>query len=147
MKSMFNSDASLPYNHHLFESPILKKTIKVDGEAGYNYSQMAQNEFTDRKIRGSNPTSTSLFLSGIGQPSRFLQVARQLDIRGHDISVQNRCYNYDLFERFIVKKRTNVDGEGAWCYLTTIILWCIHLQTLIQAVFVETNEKNATEIS
>ncbi|KER31668.1 hypothetical protein T265_02174 [Opisthorchis viverrini] len=32
MISVFNTDASLPYKHDLFESLIVKKRIKVDGE-------------------------------------------------------------------------------------------------------------------
>ncbi|KER18911.1 hypothetical protein T265_15756, partial [Opisthorchis viverrini] len=32
MTSVFNTDASLPYNHDLFESLIVKKRVKVDGE-------------------------------------------------------------------------------------------------------------------
>ncbi|KER24640.1 hypothetical protein T265_07738 [Opisthorchis viverrini] len=31
MTSVFNTDASLPYNHDLFESLIVKKRVKVDG--------------------------------------------------------------------------------------------------------------------
>ncbi|KER23838.1 hypothetical protein T265_08381 [Opisthorchis viverrini] len=30
--SVFNTDASLPYNHDLFESLIVKKKVEVDGE-------------------------------------------------------------------------------------------------------------------
>ncbi|KER24549.1 hypothetical protein T265_07817 [Opisthorchis viverrini] len=32
MMSGFKTDASLPYNHDLFENPIVKKRIKLDGE-------------------------------------------------------------------------------------------------------------------
>ncbi|KAG5447169.1 hypothetical protein CSKR_106414 [Clonorchis sinensis] len=32
MTSVFNTDNSLPYNHDLFESLIVKKRIKVGGE-------------------------------------------------------------------------------------------------------------------
>ncbi|GAA48716.1 hypothetical protein CLF_101948 [Clonorchis sinensis] len=35
MTSVFNTDASLPYNHDLFESLIVKKRIKMDGEGTY----------------------------------------------------------------------------------------------------------------
>ncbi|KER28454.1 hypothetical protein T265_04683 [Opisthorchis viverrini] len=33
--SVFNADASLPYTHDLFESLIVKKRVKVDGEGTY----------------------------------------------------------------------------------------------------------------
>ncbi|KAG5453231.1 hypothetical protein CSKR_111918 [Clonorchis sinensis] len=35
MTSVFNTDASLPYNHDLFEILIVKKRIKMDGEGTY----------------------------------------------------------------------------------------------------------------
>ncbi|GAA51111.1 hypothetical protein CLF_105599 [Clonorchis sinensis] len=35
MTSVFNTDASLPYNHDLFESLIVKKRIKMDGKGNY----------------------------------------------------------------------------------------------------------------
>ncbi|GAA57238.1 hypothetical protein CLF_112371, partial [Clonorchis sinensis] len=35
MTLVFNTDASLPYNHDLFDSLILKKRIKVDGEGNW----------------------------------------------------------------------------------------------------------------
>ncbi|KAG5452186.1 hypothetical protein CSKR_104286 [Clonorchis sinensis] len=49
MTSMFNTDASLPYNHGLFESLIVKKRIKADGE-GTCVSKQAQ-----WGSRGPNP--------------------------------------------------------------------------------------------
>ncbi|KER22167.1 hypothetical protein T265_09673 [Opisthorchis viverrini] len=36
MTSVFNTDASLPYNHDLFKSLIVKKRVKVDGEGTYD---------------------------------------------------------------------------------------------------------------
>ncbi|KAG5451771.1 hypothetical protein CSKR_109199 [Clonorchis sinensis] len=36
MTSVFNTDASLPYNHELFERLIVNRRIKVDGEGTYN---------------------------------------------------------------------------------------------------------------
>ncbi|KER22258.1 hypothetical protein T265_09620 [Opisthorchis viverrini] len=32
MTSVFNTEASLPYNHDLFENRIVKKRVKVDGQ-------------------------------------------------------------------------------------------------------------------
>ncbi|KAG5454274.1 hypothetical protein CSKR_106538, partial [Clonorchis sinensis] len=55
-------------------------------------------------------------------------------------------YNHDLFESLIVKKRIKMDGEGTYCCLTTIIPRCLHLQTLIQAIWIETDNKIATDI-
>ncbi|KAG5443251.1 hypothetical protein CSKR_111052 [Clonorchis sinensis] len=61
---MFSTHASLPYNHDLFESLIVKKRIKLWSEA-----QWLQRESTDQMVRGLNPTSASgLFLSRLGQP-------------------------------------------------------------------------------
>ncbi|KAG5443212.1 hypothetical protein CSKR_110559 [Clonorchis sinensis] len=56
-------------------------------------------------------------------------------------------YNHGLFECLIVKKRINVDREGTYCCLTTIIPRCLHLQTLIQAIWIETDNKIATNFS
>ncbi|KAG5446649.1 hypothetical protein CSKR_108306 [Clonorchis sinensis] len=53
-------------------------------------------------------------------------------------------YNHDLLESLIVKKRIKMDGEGTYCCLTTIIPRCLHLQTLIQAIWIETDNKIAT---
>ena len=55
-------------------------------------------------------------------------------------------YNHDLFESLIVKKRIEMDGERTYCCLTTIIPRCLHLQTLIQAIWIETDNKIATDI-
>ncbi|KAG5445444.1 hypothetical protein CSKR_103747 [Clonorchis sinensis] len=55
-------------------------------------------------------------------------------------------YNHGLFESLIVKKRINMDGEGTYCSLTTIIPRCLQLQTLIQAIWIETDNKIATDI-
>ncbi|GAA50978.1 pangolin, partial [Clonorchis sinensis] len=55
-------------------------------------------------------------------------------------------YNHGLFESLIVKKRIKMDGEGTYCCLTTIIPRCLHLQTLIQAIWIETDNKIATDI-
>ncbi|GAA56011.1 hypothetical protein CLF_109637 [Clonorchis sinensis] len=50
-------------------------------------------------------------------------------------------YNHDLFESLIVKKRIKMDGEGTYCCLTTVIPRCLHLQTFIQAIWIETDNK------
>ena len=55
-------------------------------------------------------------------------------------------YNHDLFESLIVKKRIEMDGERTYCCLTTIIPRCLHLQTLIQAIWIETDNKIAIDI-
>ncbi|KER32981.1 hypothetical protein T265_01068 [Opisthorchis viverrini] len=55
-------------------------------------------------------------------------------------------YNHDLFESLVVKKRIELDGEGTWCYLTTIIPRYLYLQTFTQAIWVETDNKNVTDI-
>ncbi|KAG5445568.1 hypothetical protein CSKR_106926 [Clonorchis sinensis] len=55
-------------------------------------------------------------------------------------------YNHDLFESLVLKKRINVKGEGTYCQLTTIIPRCLHLQTLIEAIWMKTDNKNATDI-
>ncbi|GAA57568.1 ATP-binding cassette transporter [Clonorchis sinensis] len=55
-------------------------------------------------------------------------------------------YNHGLFESLIVKKRIKMDGEGTYCCLTTIIPMCVNLQTLIQAIWIETDNKIATDI-
>ncbi|GAA51458.1 intraflagellar transport protein 81 homolog, partial [Clonorchis sinensis] len=43
MTSMFNTDASLPYNHDLFEILIVKKTIKVDAYCFVNGQLVQEN--------------------------------------------------------------------------------------------------------
>ncbi|KAG5447960.1 hypothetical protein CSKR_100924 [Clonorchis sinensis] len=41
----------------------------------------------------------------------------------------------------IVKKRIKVDREGTYCQLTTIIPRCLHLQTLIQSIWMENDNR------
>ncbi|KAG5441943.1 hypothetical protein CSKR_107977, partial [Clonorchis sinensis] len=55
-------------------------------------------------------------------------------------------YNHDLVESLIVKQRIKVDGGETWCQLTTIIPKCLHLQTFTQAIRIETDNKNITDI-
>ncbi|GAA51008.1 hypothetical protein CLF_105402 [Clonorchis sinensis] len=55
-------------------------------------------------------------------------------------------YTHDLFENPIVKKRIKMDEEGTYCYLTTIIPRCLHLQTLIEAIWIENDNKIATDV-
>ncbi|GAA49355.1 hypothetical protein CLF_102917 [Clonorchis sinensis] len=55
-------------------------------------------------------------------------------------------YNLVLLENLIVKKRIKMDGEGTYCCLTTIIPRCLRLQTLIQAIWIETDNEIATDI-
>ncbi|KAG5452473.1 hypothetical protein CSKR_201689, partial [Clonorchis sinensis] len=54
-------------------------------------------------------------------------------------------YNHDLFESLRVKRRIKMDGEGTYCCLTTIIPRCLRLQTLIRAIWIENDNKNATD--
>ncbi|KER33245.1 hypothetical protein T265_00929 [Opisthorchis viverrini] len=53
--------------------------------------------------------------------------------------------NHDLFESLVVKKRIKVDREGTWCLQTTATPRCLHLQTVIQVMGFETDNKDATD--
>ncbi|KAG5440999.1 hypothetical protein CSKR_114099 [Clonorchis sinensis] len=173
---------------------------------GARWPKLLEREFTDRRVRGSNPTSASrLPLSRLGQPgsipalvqpsdgtavrhrkATFVQFGFKQNIRltetqglrlpdepqeernrpwaieefSSTLRTRYGCtflvviiildsmtsvlntdaslpYNHDLFESLIVKKRIK---------LTIISPRCPHLQTRIQAIWIETDNKNATEI-
>ncbi|KER19633.1 hypothetical protein T265_11645 [Opisthorchis viverrini] len=113
MTSVFNIDASLPYNHDLFESLIVKKRVKTLTQAIWietddknatdidcqsylvvsptrhtvficihdqlsraRWPKWLEREFTDRKVRGSNPISVSRPpLPSLGQPGSIPALA------------------------------------------------------------------------
>ncbi|KER24983.1 hypothetical protein T265_07490 [Opisthorchis viverrini] len=62
MPSFSNTDASLPYNHNLFESLTLKKIIR-----GWGRKLALANHNQFEKVRGSNLTSASRLLLSILQ--------------------------------------------------------------------------------
>ncbi|GAA57054.1 hypothetical protein CLF_112064 [Clonorchis sinensis] len=82
MTSVFNTDASLPYNHGLFESPIVKKRIKMDGEGTYCcLTAIIPSEFAEQSpgFCGTIPTNFDrLITSSLKNPG--LQMAAEANL-------------------------------------------------------------------
>ncbi|KER21094.1 hypothetical protein T265_10508 [Opisthorchis viverrini] len=140
-----------------------------------------EGEFTDRKVRGPNPTSASRIpLSTPGQPGSIPAVVLSsggmlsytliiitiiiniiitiiiiiitiiiiiIDSMKSVFSTDALLpYSHDLFESITMKRSIRAESEGTWRYLNTIILRCLHIKILIQAICIETDNKDATDI-
>ncbi|GAA51116.1 poly(A) polymerase, partial [Clonorchis sinensis] len=126
-----DTDASLPYNHKVrlvSYSYTIKEVIKA-----------LKRSFTS----GPEATAVSFGVWSVIFSSTIIIIDSMTSVFNIDASLP---YNHGLFESLIVKKRIKMDGEWTYCCLTTIIPRCIHLQTLIQAIWIETDNKIATDI-
>ncbi|KAG5441220.1 hypothetical protein CSKR_102433 [Clonorchis sinensis] len=62
MTSVFNTDASLPYNHDLFESLTVKERMKMDVEGTYVSNQAHWGSHGPRPERRVAPTTAKRFV-------------------------------------------------------------------------------------
>ncbi|KAG5449309.1 hypothetical protein CSKR_100605 [Clonorchis sinensis] len=130
MTSVFNIDASLPYNHGLFESLIVKNKNK-DGRGGDLL--LVLDTFFNGSIRCTTQNSLSNCLVTDSPTPSHTSYGSETTIVEHLKTSQFRCSNRPSLSH----------TTAAWTLQTSLYP---QLHTIIQTIWTETNSKNATDI-
>ncbi|KER22211.1 hypothetical protein T265_09636 [Opisthorchis viverrini] len=120
MTSVFNADASLPYHHDLFESLIVKKRVKTFTQA--IWIEADNKNATDIGCQPHLVVSPTRHKKSVKTCFVIIITDSMTSVFNADASLP---YHHDLFESLIVKKR---------------------VKTFTQAIWIEADNKNATDI-